>query len=281
MPNLGQAMHVPAPAHSITLTVNDRPHYLQRMLAALADVRGVHQWHLFVALEPGNDECAALCEAIAFMPRTIIYNSERLGIRGNPFHVLQTAFAQGSTLNIYLEDDLIVSPDLCELALWYQQQVPELTLHDVRIFFMNLFTTSTTDDRADEVVISKFFSPWGMIINRQQWLQYMAPCWWNDDHRYPHRQDWTLSLAEALNRDRRLVVLTPRLSRTANTGREGGVHSRPERHDLLVRGLVMNRRPHAIPYRINRDGNLHWRKLDYDTMTVSDEEPAETIAASA
>jgi hypothetical protein len=279
MRNRSLGKHVPE--RSITLTVNDRPHYLRRMLTTLAEVRGVEQWHLFVALEPGNDECAALCEAIAFMPRTILHNRERRGIRGNPFHVLDTAFGQGSELVVYLEDDLIVSPDLCELAGWYRRHVPELTLYDVRIFFMNLFTTSTSGERADEIVISKFFSPWGMIINRHQWRQCMAPCWWNDDHRYPGRQDWTLSLAEELNRHRRLVVLTPRLSRTANIGREGGVHSIPERHDLLVQGLVMNRDKKPIDYWINRDGNLRWRKLDYVDMSVSDGEQAESHGASA
>jgi hypothetical protein len=184
--------------------------------------------------------------------------------------VLQTAFAQGGKVVIYLEDDLIVSPDLCELAEWYQQTVAELTLHDVQIFFLNLFTTSTTAERAEDVVISKLFSPWGMVINRHQWQQCIAPAWWNDDHSYPYRQDWTLSLAEELNRDRRLVVLTPRLSRTANIGREGGVHSIPERHDLLVQDLTMHHGRHKLRYRIDRTGNLRWRTLDYATMTVSD-----------
>lgn len=257
--------------NSITITAFNRPHYLQRSLDSLRKVAGVADWHLYIGLEPGNEDCAAICRAIDFMPCTILYNETPLGVRGNPYNVLQHAFAQGSELNIHLEDDLEVSPDLCRLALWYHQLVPRDELYDVRIFFLNLFVTSTGIEADDELTVSDFFSPWGMVMNRYQWTNLIAPYWWDDDHRYPHEKDWTLSLAEQMNRDNRLVVLAPLLSRSTNIGREAGVHSYPERHDLLMKGLAMNLEDKVFEYKINAAAKIPWRKLDYEKMTAIDD----------
>src|SRR5215203_2670680 len=115
-------------SNSITITANNRPHYLSRSLEALSRASGVGNWHLYIGLEPGNDACAEVCRSIRFMPCTILYNETALGIRGNPYNVLRHAFEQGSELNIHLEDDIIVSPDVCELAQWYHKLVPEEAL---------------------------------------------------------------------------------------------------------------------------------------------------------
>jgi hypothetical protein len=260
----------PTREHTITLTVNNRPHYLRRALQSLSQVRGIAGWHLFIGLEPGSRECARVCHGIDFMPHTILHNEAPLGIRGNPYNVLDYAFKQGSLLNIYLEDDLLVSPDVADLALWYGRLISEDVLHDIKVMFMSLFVTSTGGEPIDEIVASQFFSPWGLVINRFQWLNHIKPFWWNDEHSFPHMKDWTLSLAEHLKYP--LMLLAPRLSRTANIGREGGVHSIPERHDLLVQGLAMNRSAGPFAYRINPTAQPHWRKLNYQTMTIEGEQ---------
>lgn len=266
--------------NSITLTVNDRPHYLRRCLETLSQVCGIAGWHLYVGLEPGNAECAALCRNIDFMPRTILYNREKLGVRGNPYHVLQHAFAQGSELNIYLEDDLIVSPDICSLALWYKKLIPEDKLFDVRIFFLSLFVTSLGGEAADEFTASEIFSPWGLIMNRYQWENLIGPNWWDDNHRYPCERDWTISLAHQMNTDTSLTVLAPLLSRSLNIGREDGVHSHPERHDLLMKGLAMSHDAGPFSYKINPAAKIPWRHMDYQTMTAADKtrQPTALIA---
>ncbi len=263
--------------HTITLTAFNRPHYLQQVLDSLQKVAGVANWHLYVGLEPGNDACKAICEAIGFMPCTILYNEQALGIRGNPFNVLQYAFDQGSTLNIHLEDDLLVSPDICRLALWYQQLVPESQLYEVEVFFLNLFVTSLGHEAVDELTVSDFFSPWGMVMNRHQWQNMIAPYWWDDDHSYPQQFDWTLSLSERMNRNKQLVVLAPLLSRTTHIGREDGVHSYPERHDLMMNGLAMHLEDRKLDYCLNPDAHIPWRRLDYDKMIVKDDVKASSF----
>ncbi|MDP8202782.1 MAG: hypothetical protein P9M11_11680 [Candidatus Tenebribacter burtonii] len=40
-------------------------------------------------------------------------------MRKNPFNLLNTAFNFGSEFNIHLEDDLLVSQDMINLANWY------------------------------------------------------------------------------------------------------------------------------------------------------------------
>jgi hypothetical protein len=241
------------------------------MLASLSRVNGIGAWHLYIGLEPGNEACQQLCEQISFMPKTILYNAEKLGVRGNPFQVLQHAFAAGSEINIHLEDDLLVSPDICELALWYYELVPETQLHDIRIFFLNLFVCSTGREAKDALTVSSFFSPWGMMMNRYQWTQLMAPQWWNDEHNYPQQYDWTLSLSHLMNQHRDLLVLAPLLSRTTNIGRDGGVHSFPERHDMLLDGLVMHTGQESVAYRLDPRAAVPWRKPNYKSMTVQDE----------
>jgi len=256
--------------NSITLTVNNRPRYLRRCLQMLSQVNGIANWQLYIGLEPGNETCAQLCRDIAFMPCTILYNSQSLGVRGNPYNVLQYTFNQGSEINIYLEDDIIVSPDICDLALWYKQLVREDKLFDVRIFFMSLFVTGKGTEAVNEFTASELFSPWGLIINRYQWVNLVEPCWWDDNHNYPCEQDWTLSLSHQMDIDSNLTVLAPLVSRSLNIGREDGEHSHPERHDLLMKGLVMNLEPGPFDYKINPKAKIPWRCMNYDSMTAED-----------
>jgi len=254
------------PEHTVTLTVNNRPTYLRQTLHALSQVEGIEKWHLYIGLEPGCEECKQICTGIDFVPCTVLFNSRPLGVRGNPYSVLKHAFGQGSRLNLHLEDDVLVSPDVAELALWYEELVSDDALHEIRIMFLSLFVTSTGGEPAEEVLASQFFSPWGLVINQFQWAHHIEPFWWNDKHRFPHMQDWTLSLAEHLNYP--MMVLAPRLSRTSNIGRDAGVHSIPERHDLLVGDLQMNHERGPFEYRINPNAQVKWRKLDYGSMTV-------------
>ncbi|WP_458504629.1 hypothetical protein [Methylomagnum sp.] len=255
---------------TVTLTAMHRPDYLRQTLTHLQAVRGIGGWHLYIGLEPGAEECARLCEGVDFMPCTILRNPERLGIRGNPYHVMRHAFGQGSRLNIHLEDDVLLSPDVAELALWYDRAVEGDVLIDVRIMLLNLFVTSTHDSHRGDLNISQFFSPWGMVMNAWQWRHWIEPAWWNDDHRYPGMRDWTLSLSEQLHRNKGLFVLAPLLSRSTNIGREGGVHSHPERHDLFLGGLRWNNSPNPIEYHINPARKINWRQLDYKNMRVMD-----------
>jgi hypothetical protein len=257
-------------ANSVTLTVNGRPQYLEHTLNALSKVNGISRWQLYIGLEPACEVCARLCRDIDFMPVNILYNETKLGIRANPYNVLKFAFNEGSQVNIHLEDDIVLSPDVADLATWYKQTIEQDKLFDVRVFFMSLFVTSVRQEPENLLTVCDFFSPWGLIINRYQWENHINPYWWNDDHSYIGKKDWTLSLSERLNLEKDLVILSPLLSRSANIGREDGVHSYPARFDLMTNGLVMNHKKGPFKYQVTNKANVPFRKLDYATMTVND-----------
>ena len=107
---------------TLTLTVNNRPGYLRQLLDSLRrnNVDGYDL--LYCAVEPGCPEVLDVCKAIDFIPTHVHLNAERLGVRENPYQALRAVFDMGSDFNVYLEDDLLVSPDALDLANWYLEQ---------------------------------------------------------------------------------------------------------------------------------------------------------------
>lgn len=247
---------------TVTLTVCNRPDYLARVLQSLACVRGIEDWCLFIGLEPDNEQCAALCERIDFMPKTILRNPTVLGVRENPFRLLSHVFEAGSTLNIYLEDDTVVSPDITELAVWYEGALDGDCLGEYRCAFLGLFTTNLSMEGADELLLTRTFLPWGLVFNSYQWRTHVQPFWWRDKHRFGPRRDWTLGLSDHLMDDPKLTLLVPRVSRVRNIGRDGGVHPNPAGHDLYCRVLVMNESPGPFNYWVNPNRQVYWRTVN-------------------
>jgi hypothetical protein len=61
-----------------------------------------------------------ICEdMLAGLSHEITVNDEVLGIEVNPYRVLSRAFAAGSNLNLFLEEDLLISPDATAIASWF------------------------------------------------------------------------------------------------------------------------------------------------------------------
>ena len=104
----------------ITLPVATRPHYLKQMLNSLRD-NNLDGWTLYVNAEP-NQEVIDVIKAIDFIEVSLVINTERLGVRKNPFNVLNRAFENGAEFVLHLEDDLILSPDAVDLANWYYDE---------------------------------------------------------------------------------------------------------------------------------------------------------------
>ena len=106
---------------AVLLTAFDRPHYLAPVLDSWAQVRGLPDWHLRVAVEPSDvrGEVVALVEA--FVRRTghpdteVVLNPTRLGVLENPYVHLDALFAAGHDFVVRAEDDLLVGDDVLEL----------------------------------------------------------------------------------------------------------------------------------------------------------------------
>lgn len=107
---------------TITITVNDRPKFFKKILSSLVN-NSLHDWHIVVAVEPSKVRDEQLNLIKKFVPQAeVILNDSKLGVRENPFSVLNYVFEElNSKVNIYLEEDIIISPDVCNLANWYYQ----------------------------------------------------------------------------------------------------------------------------------------------------------------
>jgi hypothetical protein len=210
---------------SITLTVCNRPDYLRRLLDSLRrnDCEG---WRLYVGLEPVSDECAKICREISFLPTTVIENRDRLGVRVNPFNVLDYVFYKGATLNVYLEDDLVLAPDALAFASWYGAELRGDLLGDQRTLCLRLHVPSRGHEDPDAVTLARSFAPLGFVLSREQWLRYFRPAWFNDGHELAPSVGWDFSVQALLSRDAGLTVAAPALARANHIGATG-THMNP------------------------------------------------------
>jgi hypothetical protein len=239
---------VPMFERTVSLTVCDRPHYLRRTLDSLArnDLRG---WHLVIALEPGSAACASLCHSISFMPKIIIANPERLGVRGNPFNLLDYVFYKGSRLNVYVEDDLVLAPDALALAAWYGGQLAGDVLDGRRTLCMRLFVPSRGGEPCEAVRFEHEFAPIGFVLGREQWQRYFRPVWFDDAHQLAPSVGWDWSVQARLRRDPELAVAAPALSRSNHIG-DVGTHMTPAVNRASYGHVVLAAPTAPVAYRI-------------------------------
>ena len=91
------------------------------MLDAWAQVRGLHDWHLRVAVEPSAARDEVVDLVAGFVRRTghpsteVVLNPTRLGVLENPYVHLDALFAAGHGFVVRTEDDLLVADDVLEL----------------------------------------------------------------------------------------------------------------------------------------------------------------------
>ncbi len=111
---------------TISLPVYNRPEALKRMLESWRK-NNTDGWMLFVSSdchhgesEKGVKESRALIvEMASVLPTYLSEYMTPLGLTLNTFLAPSLAFAAGSDFNLYLEDDLILSPDALDLCNWY------------------------------------------------------------------------------------------------------------------------------------------------------------------
>ena len=119
---------------SITIIGWRRPSFMNQMLEFLVknDLNG---WDIYVGLDPhkvtDNEHRAAIQKHV---PQAKVFwrdwNSRlkrHHAISRNTHDIINKAYSNGSEYNIHLEDDVIVSPDITQLADWYGQN----EFHDI------------------------------------------------------------------------------------------------------------------------------------------------------
>ncbi len=240
----------------ITVTGWQRPQLFRTLLESLAmnDLQG---WVMQVQLEPSglvDQYRAAASELLGATPVHIAVNPKQLGIRLNPYDLLNRVFQAGADLVLYLEEDLQLAPDATALAQWYAEN------HRREWMCLSLLSGGCgsegfiSDRRYPDILFAgRTFNSLGFAVNRNEWDCYLRPAWLADgpiyDCRVQRVDGWDWSVYLQLIRTRGLYTVQPVTARATHTGRHGGVYCTPEFHDAAFAGLELAEgRSH--PYRL-------------------------------
>jgi GNT-I family protein len=195
----------------VALTVNDRPHYLVRVLDAWVNVRGIQNSTMVFQVEP-NSPSLRVCYNAPFKDRYVVVNTSRQGALGNPYAALDTGFDLGADFVVLGEDDSIVTADVLEYfsfaAKTYEHQPKCLA---VCTFQFRPFGP------APVVHPRHYFASvvWGTWRNR--WEEQIRPEW-----TFGYHPAWDRMLLDKVVAEQYCAF--PGISRSQHIGREGGTH---------------------------------------------------------
>lgn len=231
---------------TITITANDRPQYFEPMLKSLTK-NNLDGWEIFIAIEPSQHLEKQLDLINNYVPHAKkIINEKKLGVALNPYNLLEEVFdKQNSEFNIYLEEDIIVSPDICQLADWYFK-----TQHDSMCLCLcnigKIEVEEINSNKPESCMIhpnSKLthsgggtgFSALGIFITKNSWQVNFKPNWLKD---LKIGWDWCI-LRYMQNTNQKILI--PYKTRSDHIG-EWGTHvkGRKRNKKLLLGNLAVN-----------------------------------------
>lgn len=226
-----------------------RPELFRETLACLArnDLAG---WDILIRIEPSaiSGDFVEIADRLLSGSRyRIEVNERRLGLALNPFTAIESAFAQGSALNLHLEEDFLLSPDATAMALWYQRN------HRPNWLCLSLLagpcgSTGMLSNRAypDMLFETRAFNSIGFALRREEWEKHVRPVWpvkpvprgvgvrgW----RYAWGWDWAVYGALVANRN--LVTVQPAFARANHNG-PLGENTLPAFHEKAFAGLPLH-----------------------------------------
>lgn len=206
---------------AMTMTAFRRADYLKTVLKSLEKNPGTENYVLHFGVEPVDQNVINVCKSVQFMRTVVTVNPERLGVLKNPFELLRRTFDTGVDGVLYLEDDVVLSPDAVAMASWYFNQ-PTANNY----ICLNLYNHDSVPS-ADPAALfgGDKFSALGIGITRHQWKTHFEPNWEVD------KRGWDFSITGLLASG--MKVLQPRYSRSHHIGREGGIHYRAVLHDKM------------------------------------------------
>lgn len=106
---------------TISIPTNNRLDTLEKVLTSLRAAVGIENWTLVFSCEPCRPVQKWVKE-LDWMNKYILLNPVPVGCWKNTFSAVSTAMNLGSKLNLYLEDDVIVSPDALTLVDQFSEQ---------------------------------------------------------------------------------------------------------------------------------------------------------------
>lgn len=217
---------------TISLSVYNRPDALFKMLESLRR-NNCEGYTLIISLEPSSVSERVLDTIYKMTPCPIQLNRHynRIGLSLNTFLAPALTFAAGSDFNVYLEDDLILSPDALDLSNWYyNEQISDRQDSSVGLVLWRSEKSAWPDEVSQSCVSSKGQGGHGngFACTRYQWETYWRKEWFSYGTEGPGHQ-WDLSTDERL-RELGKHVLSPLYPRSVQqnikgtSGKEGSIN---------------------------------------------------------
>ncbi len=193
---------------TISIPVGGRSGMLARCLKSIGEAEGHEEWSLVFTCEPNSNHFSVPhCEA-AFC----FTNNFRLGCRVNTFYAIACAHVLGSTFNLYLEDDVVISPDALLMADAFAASGKAGILclrrwHNAQQSIPDEVTPANHGLLGD-----------GFAYHRKDWLTIAK--YWFDDRPGQGGQMWDWSVDAGLVREG-VPCWRPWMNRSQNIGTQG------------------------------------------------------------
>jgi hypothetical protein len=226
---------------TITFPVGYRPQYLTQFLATL-EKQNLKEYTIFCSAE-ASPGCIKVLKDSS-LPLNILYKQNSVGSKShsgakdNMFNVLNTAFEAGSTFNLHLEDDFLLSPDTVDLANWYYDNFKDKPT-TYTSYGMFGFSPRGEDYTALEEV--PFFEGLGWCAFKENWETCYKKAWYDNTlvkkYFQAHGWDWSV---QAFFKEYGFKALRPLINRTQHNGRLDGTCCTVQHHDTHYTPLKWN-----------------------------------------
>jgi hypothetical protein len=227
---------------TITFPVGYRPNYLKQFLDSLA-TQNLEGYTIICSAE-NHFGCLNILRTHG-LPITILRKpnssgqKSHSGARDNMYNVLNYAFKNGSTFNVHLEDDFILSPDALDLANWYYENFKGRPLDYMSYGLFNWVKAG--NDFSGLTTVGDFYGL-GWCTFKEGWDQYYNKYWYEDTlarkHFGSYGWDWAM---KALCKEFGYKSIVPLISRTYHVGRIDGTCCTVDFFDKTYTDLIWNK----------------------------------------
>lgn len=205
----------------VVLTAWRRPGYLSDVLESWSKVRGVDGYKVIVRVEPGSREVLEVLDRWReHLNLDVRVNGRKLGVRMNPFQVIDDAFEDDAAFVVYGEDDVLVADDILEFYEWAAGRDPGGALG---VIATQRWIPYSPGQENHAMQLPYFAATgWGTWIDR--WYDVLRPGWERGDSR-----GWDWWIVDHLLGPWDFVL--PVYARSQHIGLEGGTHMTPGEYE--------------------------------------------------
>lgn len=213
---------------TITIVVNNRFRYLNILCESLSK-NNLSNYKIYAFLEPDGIKCKEILEKYLNCEEIII-NSYNFGVTWNSIQAWNYIFEKKkSFFNLFLEEDVILSPDAINLTNWFINNY----FNDPTKMAIILHNYTKTPINNTICKLYKRFTTFGMGITSKIWFDLYRNNITSD------MRGWDFSIDKLLKSNTNLYTVLPEFSRANHIGKYG-THCSPEFHDNTFGDLCIN-----------------------------------------